>query len=190
MIKTELDEILQAHKKWLDGDADGRRADLRGADLRWANLRYADLRGVDLRGADLRYADLRGVDLRGANLSGVDLRGAKNIFFPINCPETGEFIAFKKAANNTIVKLKIPKDAKRSSATTRKCRCDKAIVLSIEYADGRQYKSESVCSDYDKSFLYIVGEEVSVPNFDDNRWNECAPGIHFFITRDEAVLYQ
>lgn len=31
MTKTELGEILQAHKKWLDGDADGRRAGLRGA---------------------------------------------------------------------------------------------------------------------------------------------------------------
>lgn len=180
MIKTELDEILQAHKKWLDGDVDGRRADLSGANLRYANL----------SGADLRYADLRYANLSGADLSGADLSGAKNIFLPINCPETGEFEAFKKAANNTIVKLKIPKDAKRSSATTRKCRCDKAIVLSIEYVDGRQYESESVHSIYDTSFIYTVGEEVSVPNFDDNRWNECAPGIHFFITRDEAVLYQ
>ena len=25
--------------------------------------------------------------------------------------------------------------------------------------------------------------------FDTNRWNECAPGIHFFITRQEAVNY-
>ena len=101
----------------------------------------------------------------------------------------GEFIAYKKAANNTIVKLKIPKDAKRSSATTRKCRCDKAIVLAIEYIDGRQYESKSVRSNYDKSFIYTVGEEVSVPDFDENRWNECSTGIHFFITRQEAVQY-
>lgn len=46
-----------------------------------------------------------------------------------------------------------------------------------------------IASDYDSSFIYKVGTIVSVGNFDMNRWNECAPGIHFFITRDEAVKY-
>jgi len=91
-----LKEKLDSHTKWLNGDADGvranlRRADLRGAnlsgaDLRWADLRWADLRGAnlrradlsgaDLRWADLRWADLSGADLSGANLSGADLRWA------------------------------------------------------------------------------------------------------------------
>ena len=34
-----------------------------------------------------------------------------------------------------------------------------------------------------------VGEIVKVDNFDKDRWNECSPGIHFFMTRDEAVRY-
>ena len=264
MTKTEFNEILKAHKKWLNGDEDGKRADLRGADLTGADLRWADLRGADLTGADLRWADLRGADLSEADLSEADLRGAnlsradlseadlseadlsgadlreadlrgadltgadlresdlsradltgadlreadlsradlreadlseadlsraKNVFFPLACPEEGEFIAFKKAANGLIVKLQIPANAKRSSSTTRKCRSDKAIVLSIEYADGTKYKDESVCSVYDKNFVYTVGQEVSVPDYDDNRWNECSKGIHFFITREEAVRY-
>lgn len=88
-----------------------------------------------------------------------------------------------------IVKLKIPASAKRSSATTRKCRCDKAIVLSIENADGTQSEEKSVSSLYDKAFVYTVGQEVSVPDFDDNRWNECSTGIHFFITHQEAAQY-
>lgn len=184
MTKTELNEILKAHKKWLNGDEDGKRADLSRADLRGADLRWADLKG-----ADLRWADLRGADLSEADLSEADLRGAKNVFFPLACPEEGEFIAFKKAANGLIVKLQIPANAKRSSSTTRKCRSDKAIVLSIEYADGTKYKDESVCSVYDKNFVYTVGQEVSVPDYDDNRWNECSKGIHFFITREEAVRY-
>ncbi|MDR1563905.1 MAG: pentapeptide repeat-containing protein [Oscillospiraceae bacterium] len=76
-----LAEILEAHKKWLEAEYSGSRANLRGADLRgadlsYANLRGADLRGADLRGADLSYADLRGADLRGADLSYADLRGA------------------------------------------------------------------------------------------------------------------
>ena len=199
MTKTELDEILKAHKKLLGGDRDGKRADLRGvdlteADLRWADLREAELIEADLSKADLRWANLRGAELRGAELRGAklieaDLRGTKNVFFPLVCPEEGGFIAFKKAANGLIVKLQIPASAKRSSSTTRKCRCNKAIVLSIEYADGTQYKDESVCSVHDKNFVYTVGQEVSVPDYDDDRWNECSRGIHFFITREEAVRY-
>jgi hypothetical protein len=34
-----------------------------------------------------------------------------------------------------------------------------------------------------------VGETIEVKDFDDDRWNECSAGIHFFITRKEAVEY-
>ena len=47
----------------------------------------------------------------------------------------------------------------------------------------------SAQSGYDANFNYKVGETVKVDNFDDDRRNECAPGIHFFITRQEAVNY-
>lgn len=44
-------------------------------------------------------------------------------------------------------------------------------------------------SSYDTDFTYKKGETVHVEDFDTNRWKECAPGIHFFITRIEAVEY-
>jgi len=72
----QLKEVLELHKKWLDNEKDGVRANLRGADLCGADLREADLSVADLRGADLREADLSVADLRGANLYGADLRGA------------------------------------------------------------------------------------------------------------------
>lgn len=128
-----------------------------------------------------------------ANLSGSDLIGskglesAKNLFYPIACPEKGEYTAFKKAKEK-IVELRIPADAKRSSATGRKCRASKAVVVSITELDGTPAGNE-VCSDYDADFVYRVGETVEVQNFDENRWNECAPGIHHYITREEAVSY-
>ena len=53
MTKEELKEILDSHKKWLNKEPDGKKAD----------LRFADLHGADLRGADLRFADLRSADL-------------------------------------------------------------------------------------------------------------------------------
>ena len=81
MNKEELKEILDNHKKWLNDEPGGKKAnlrdaDLRGADLSFADLRGADLRGADLRGANLRYADLRGANLRYADLRSADLRGA------------------------------------------------------------------------------------------------------------------
>ena len=168
-------------------------ASLCDADLRGADLCDADLCGTNLRGADLCDADLYGANLRSANL-----RGAKNTdktawdaytaFYPLQCPETGSFIGYKKAADK-IVMLEICADAKRSSATSRKCRCSKAKVLSITHLDGSDSGLTEVRSNYSKEFVYRVGETVEVPDFDDNRWNECAAGIHFFITRDEAVKY-
>lgn len=68
MEVKELQEILNLHKKWLDGNPDGRRADLRGANLGGANLGGANLREADLGGANLKMADLRGANLKGADL--------------------------------------------------------------------------------------------------------------------------
>ena len=167
--------------------ADLRRADLRGANLIGASLSGADLREADLRRADLKGASLIGASLSGADLSGADLSGADGIP-AICCPEEGSFIGFKKAGDY-IVKILILDDAKRSSATSRKCRCSKAKVLSITELDGSETDVTEVESNYDSSFVYRIGETVEVPNFDDDRWNECAPGIHFFITRQEAVEY-
>ena len=161
------------------------RADLRGADLRRADLRGAYLTGADLTGADLNEADLNGADLRGA-----DLRGAMNApYVPMACPDEGEYTAYKKARGDYIVVLHIPSYAKRSSASGRKCRCDKADVIRIENLDGSMADVSTVYSTYDDSFGYTVGETVTVENFDDNRWNECAPGIHHFMNRQEAIDY-
>lgn len=85
--------------------------------------------------------------------------------------------------------LKIPCDAIRLSATTRQCRYDKAIILEIQELDGSVSDKTEAASDYDDTFVYRVGELVSVDNFDDDRWNECSASIHFFINRQETVDY-
>lgn len=176
---TELKAIIYKHAKWVIGEDGGERA--------------------NLRSADLSSADLSSADLRGANLSGANLSGAENIdktawdaytaFYPLQCPETGSFIGYKKASGY-IVELEICANAKRSSATSRKCRCSKAKVLSITHLDGSDSGLTEVRSDYSKEFVYCVGEIAEAPGFDENRWNECAPGIHFFVTREEAVKYK
>ena len=172
---AELVEILRKHKMWLAGDPSGARA----------NLTRADLTGANLYGADLTRANLYGADLTGAN----HLDQAMNVKLPIACPEKGSFTAFKKVRGGYIVELEIPEDALRCSATSRKCRCSKAKVISITNKDGSPTDVDTVYSSHDGSFGYKVGEIVKVDNFDPNRWHECAPGIHFFITRQEAVDY-
>ena len=186
--------------------ADLRDANLRGINLRNSNLKYAnlsdtnlmdadlgdaDLKDADLRDTDLRCADLRNADLRDAILSNADLSGVITNMYTIGynlvCPEEGSFIGYKKASRY-IVKLLILEDAKRSSATTMKCRCDKAKVLDIENVETGE-KIEEIESNFDSEFIYKVGEIVSVDNFDDDRWNECAPGIHFFMNRKNAINY-
>ena len=169
-------------------DAYLRGADLIDADLRGADLIDADLRGADLRGADLRGANLRGADLRGANLRGADLRDAKEIpYVPFACPSDGAFIGWKKVYSY-LIKLEIPGDARRCSATTLKCRCDKAKVLKITNLDETKEYNSVTNSNY-KDLTYEVGEMVYPDSFDEDRWNECSHGIHFFINKQDAINY-
>lgn len=139
-----------------------------------------------------------------------NMEGCVNVpYMPMACPEEGEFIGYKIASSeqmtnimpeifmpyenqgpaNVLVTLKIPADARRSSAGGRKCRCDKAKVIGLEFF-GKEFEDANVAySKYDARFEYRVGEEISVPFFDENRWHECASGIHFFINRKEALQY-
>jgi len=167
-------------------EADLREADLCGANLRGANLRGADLREADLCGANLCEANLCEADLREADLCEANLCGAKGAYMA--CPTDGSFIGWKKASGY-IVKLQIPEDARRSSAGGEKCRCDKAYVAEIQNTDGTKADIEAIHSNRDNNFVYTVGATVEVPDFDDDRWNECVPGIHFFIDRRAAVEY-
>ena len=186
---TMKDCVINAISNGADlRDADLRDADLRGAYLRGADLRDACLRDTDLRDAYLGDADLGGANLRGANLRGADLRDAKNIpFIPLSCPSDGEFIGWKKVSNK-LVRLLIPSDAKRSSSTSNKCRCDKAKVLEITDLDGSNPITSVINNNYTET-QYVVGEMVFPDSFDENRWNECSHGIHFFIDKQEAINY-
>ena len=183
-------------------------ANLRYADLRGANLRYADLRGADLSNADLSNAnlsnadlsnadlsnanlsnsDLRYANLRGADLRGADLRCADNIpLIPFSCPSDGAFIGWKNVKGK-LIKLLIPEDAKRQSSTGWKCRCDKAKVLAITDLNGSNPIDEITSMDYAKC-TYKIGEIVYPDSFDDNRWEECSHGIHFFANKQQAIDY-
>ena len=145
------------------------------------------------QGADLSGANLSGADLRSANLS-----GAEGCYIPFACPSDGAFVGWKKITNyaecetyecgSLLVKLLIPEDAKRCSATTNKCRCDKAVVLDITTLDESKHFSAATNLNR-KECTYKVGSEVHPDYFDENRWDECSHGIHFFINKQEAINY-
>ena len=162
-------------------------ANFKCADLTCADLRYANLRNADLSYANINDVDLRDADLRGANLKGVET----NMYttgYNLACPEKGSFIGYKRAGA-CIIELLIPESAKRSSATTMKCRCDKAIVKEIRNIETGELV-DKVCSDHDHNFIYKTGKAISVDNYDDDRWNECSAGIHFFMNRENAISYK
>ena len=95
----------------------------------------------------------------------------------------GDIIGWKKCKNKVIVKLLVPSAAKRSNSTGRKCRAEYAKVVEVV---GAEY---GVTNEHGPLTEYRVGEIVRADKWDDNRWEECSNGIHFFITRWEAENY-
>ena len=173
-----LAAILAAHNAWLHADAKGSCADLREADLCGANLCGADLRDADLRGANLCGANLRGADLCGANLC--NLQKAR-----LSIVTDGDLIVWKSCRNGVLVKLLIPKEAKRSNATGRKCRAEFADVLEVigaEIGESRNPSGNGIVIEY------RAGQRVKADSWDENRWVECSHGIHFYLTKEEAEV--
>jgi hypothetical protein len=166
-------------------------ANLSYANLRYANLSYADLSDANLSNANLSNANLSNANLSYANLSNADLSDAKNKEMADAITKIlpdGDIIGWKKC-NEGIVKLLIPAKAKRSNATGRKCRAEYAKDVAHFTFDGRRTR-EVFTSQYDSGFLYEVGKIIKPNNaWDENRWDECSSGIHFFITEWEARNY-
>ena len=160
-----------------------RGSDFRDSDFSDSNFSDSNFSGSNFSGSDFRGSDFRDSNFSDSNFSGSDFRGCTlPATLQYQCPEEGSFVAWKKCKNDVIVKLLIPEHAKRSSATTRKCRASEAVVLDI-------FGAKEAVSNYDKSIVYRKGETVKPDSFNEDRWNECSNGIHFFITRKEAEEY-
>ena len=179
--------------------ADLRYTNLSNADLYNANLRYADLFDADLSNANLRYAnlskanlgyaglsnaDLSNADLSNVNLSNTDLSNAEKIRKGVIIDKPVR--VFKKCIKNTIVELELLKGSIVFSINNKKCRTNKAKVISI---NGKCEKGLKCCSSYNNKFIYEVGKTVEVKDFDLMYNVECSSGIHFFWTKEEAEDY-
>lgn len=155
----------------------------RFVDVDLSNTNFAK---TNLASCEFVRVDLRGARLDGANLSETELREVK--LDPkvearlMVCPPEGAFIGWKKCRLNTLVKLLIPAGAKRSSSTSRKCRAEYVRVLEV-------LGGNVAYSDADRTVIYKAGGVVRCDHWEPNRWKECAGGIHFFMTKEEALAY-
>lgn len=178
-----------------------------GADMSYSSVRNAlfdhcscrrvCFENANLQSAAMRYNDLTGANIKGANLFAAVLEHAKlddivfndeTKWFKLHCPEKGAFLGYKKCFNNRLVQLLIPADAKRTSATRNSCRCSKAKVLTIKSFDYKE-QYEEAWSLVDENFVYRKGQWVEVSDFNEDRWYDSTTGIHFWLTREEALAY-
>lgn len=178
--RSNIEGTSIANALFIDCTLNG--ANLKNADIRGATLRYCNLSGANMEGANLYRAVLE-----HANLKGVIINDETK-FYKLYCPEKGAFLGYKKCFNDRLVQLLIPADAKRSSATSNACRCNKAKVLTIKSFDYSERFTEA-WSFVDQNFVYRVGEYVYVPDFNEDRWVDSTTGIHFWMTRKEAMAY-
>lgn len=177
-------------------------ADLSASSIENARLDGCSLRGVNFRNANMKGACMRGCDMTGCDISGADLYSAvlekavltdiissdDTKWFRMHCPETGPILGYKKCVNDRLVQLLIPADAKRTSATRPSCRCNKAKVLTIKSFDDTEEFDEA-WSLVDENFVYRKGQWVEVKNFNEDRWFDSTTGIHFWLTKADAIGY-
>ena len=164
----------------------------RNTSFEGASFVDASLKGGDFRTCNLSNSDCDGTDFTGSILLDAVLDGIKDSpktkHFRIHCPETGYFLGYKKCFNDRLVTLLIGKDSKRCSSTTNACRCDRAKVVAITNLDGTGAYNEAV-SFVDGNFIYRLGKEAVADSYHEDRWLDSSHGIHFWMTKEEALGY-
>lgn len=154
------------------------------------NFRYAQLQHMSYVGNKYGYTDFDHTNM---------LEWGDYPDVPMSCPTTGAFICWKQIYEITddsrsvqyVVKMEVPEDAERSSGLSNTCRCSKAKVLDIINIKTTEHV-ESVLHRplIGKNTEYVCGEMVYPDSYDENRWNECSNGIHFFMKMGEAIDFE
>ena len=133
-------------------------------------------------------ANLTGADLTRAGLYGANPTRAQSdetTRWPgFQIPQEGALIVYKKLSYGVLAKLQVPAKAGRTASVVgRKCRAAYVKVLALEgpTVEGR--------SSHNPAVVYRPGKTVRPDRYDPNPLVECAHGIHFFLTREEAEAY-
>lgn len=130
------------------------------------------------------------------------------LFVQYNCPPEGSFVGWKVAMvlrygafEFCLVQLRIPDDSPRLRAyRSRKCRCGFAEVADIQLFDGSSLPDDIVAfSMYEMTNFvntslrhrtkYKKDEVIFPDGWDADREIECGHGIHFFMSKEDAISY-
>lgn len=186
-IKNKAGEVIYIHDGVTLRNSNLHGTDLRYGNLRFANLCYANLCNVDLRYADLRFANLRGTNLRNVNFRDADLRDAYLIGAELpdfQIPQDIDLTVWGKK-NGVLVEMKVPQSAKRTSCLiNRKCRAEFVDVIKVHNRTGKVV----VVNEYGET-TYEDGKRVHPHDYCDDIRIDCAPGIHFWLTKEEAEAW-
>ena len=180
MTQEELDKIVEQHQHWIYEDVDGwedMRANLKGANLEDANLKCANLKCANLYGANLYGANLYGANLEDANLEDANLKD-----FRLGKILTEPMTGYKKTKEGVVITAEIPVGSIVFCINGKKCRTNRAKITDME-------GHEVLHSQYDNSFEYRLGQEITIKDFNLMYNVECASGFHFFRTREDAENY-
>lgn len=158
-----------------------------------AKLDRAVMTSCDMRDSYLYRAAFGTADILNrfscANLAGV-VWIPKAVAAAVPKLPDGKITGWKRCADGRIVELEIPKTAQRSAGLSRKIRASFAITRSIlspkfKYCQTARSQRDTRGNDC----AYRVGYQTVADTWDPNPWSVCTHGIHFFLTRDEAVAY-
>lgn len=130
------------------------------------------------------------------------------LFDQYNCPPEGSFVGWKVAmvfrnesCEFCIIKLKIPAVSQRLRAfESKKCRCEFAEVTDIQLVDGSSLPDDTVAysmfelTNFAMPSLryrtnYKKGKMIFPDGWDADRAIECGHGIHFFMSKEDAISY-
>jgi len=108
-----------------------------------------------------------------------------------------EHFGYKKIQNGFIVKLRIEDqnneqrtDIKPENAHFAKYRCERAFVLDIYHSLDKSNRIDKGYGLYDPTFLYTVGEYVSIEDYDQDLELICSNGIHYFLSEENAYFWK
>ena len=209
-IEADGDHLAFGHADLICTNFTG--ANCYGADFSYAyinnvNFSKTFMKDANFTGASIKFTDFWGANINNAHFLLTKMKDNANLHtvyhpsnvkelpnIPLVCPEKGSFIGYKIGVTDDyyrrdcLVELEILKTAKRSSGISRICRCDKARVLDIIDIKTKKH-IEKCISSFDEDFKYIVGKVSRVTYFDTNRWGDATNGIHFYMSKQEALDY-
>lgn len=105
------------------------------------------------------------------------------------------FVDYNNKKTNCIIEMELPRDAKVASDGAKKYRCDKLIPkkVYINQDDEKNYsmeiKIDKCFSVHDNNYIYYIDQLCKEINFDNNLDKVCVPGLHYFLTKENAIEY-